>query len=119
MLKVLTMALCGLLAAPLAVAAMSQVEHGERGARDPFIPLVLPDGSFYFEEEVEMPEVSLEDFQLEGIVGDPSGGEAFALINGEVLREGEAIEGLQILEIRRDSVVLLTGQGEVVVQLVE
>ncbi|MBN1586002.1 MAG: hypothetical protein JW937_01060 [Candidatus Omnitrophica bacterium] len=89
--------------------------------RDPFIPIVLEDGSFYFEEEsIELlPDVKLEDIHLEGIVGDPQGGNAFVLINGEVLREGDSVHGFILSKIRSESVVLLTGRGEVVVQLVE
>ncbi|PIQ89011.1 MAG: hypothetical protein COV72_05050 [Candidatus Omnitrophica bacterium CG11_big_fil_rev_8_21_14_0_20_42_13] len=73
-----------------------------QGKRDPFIPLVTPEGLIRsFEDEADK-----SGFYLEGIIYDYSG-ESLAIINGEIVKKGEIVAGMEILDIEKDKVVVL------------
>lgn len=71
-------------------------QHGER--RDPFVPLVGPDG-------VLMKKIPTSDLIVEGIIYDPVEG-SMALINGELYKPGDSINQAVIIRIHKDSVIL-------------
>ena len=73
-----------------------------KGRRDPFVPLVLGEKRAYLGlESVEM----LDDVKLEGIVFDPFG-KSMAMLNGEVVEEGNKIHNIEIIKIYDDAIVI-------------
>ena len=86
--------------------------YDSKGRRDPFVPLVR-DGRL-----VGTPEggahVDMSKPVLYGIVWDP-GGHSFALINDQEAKVGDMVGGYQVIEIRKDAVVLSDEGGEPVV----
>ncbi len=97
-------ALCG---------AASAADYQPKGKRDPFVPLLLPDGRRINPPGAEDgSSEGLANRQLQGIVYDPSG-DSFVILGGKVLRERQELGGMKILEIGSDSVTILRdGQTE-------
>jgi hypothetical protein len=71
------------------------------GRRDPFVPLVTGDREavrgLYGVETVD-------DLTIEGIVSDAAKG-SVAIVNGEIVREGEVRANLKIIKIRSNGVL--------------
>jgi len=70
--------------------------------RDPFIPLVTPEG------RIIQPAVSYgdEDVRLEGLIYDENGS-SLAIVNGAVARIGDTVRGYRVIKIEKDKVVLM------------
>ncbi|MBN1794444.1 MAG: hypothetical protein JW844_05715 [Candidatus Omnitrophica bacterium] len=68
--------------------------------RDPFVPLLKPDGTP--NADVYGPG-SIEELNLEGIAWD-SGGEGIAIINGNLVKEGDKIGNITIVKITKEGV---------------
>ena len=75
---------------------------------DPFYPIISETGEFL--SKIEQQKSQTKKLLVEGIVWD-SGKNSIAIINGTVVRQGDKIEGYQVLEIRKDG-VLLERDGE-------
>lgn len=75
--------------------------YDAKNKRDPFIPLVTSDGRLLKLEQEETPELSLE-----GIIYDKSG-LSYAIINGEVRKIGDIVNGYQVLKIEENKVILI------------
>lgn len=71
-------------------------ESGNR--RDPFIPLVGPNG-------IAAQKIAQTNLHIEGIVIDPEGG-SLALIDGEFYKQGDSIGKATIISIFPDRVIL-------------
>lgn len=84
-------------------------KYDSEGQRDPFVPLVSK-GGMYVSDAYGIS--SIKDVRLEGIVWDEPGG-SIAIINGEIVKEGQEIGVLKVLKIERDAVVF-DADGEVV-----
>ncbi len=84
--------------------------YKNKGLRDPFIALVTIDGRILpgAREVTESTNV-----ELEGIIWDPNG-KSLAIINGKLVKEKQRIMNLQVLKIKKDS-VLLQKEGKVIV----
>lgn len=78
----------------------------KKNKRDPFLPLVTEDGKLL----QAFGAVALEDVYLEGIIWDPRG-DSIAIINGAIVKQGEALDDFKILKIEKDQVVLQTEEG--------
>jgi hypothetical protein len=74
--------------------------------RDPFSPKVGLRGT----------EIAVSDLKLEGILWK-QGRQSKAIINGEVISEGEAIGNLTVLSIEKESVVVTDGEKKYKLQL--
>lgn len=83
------------------LAANVRYDRGER--RDPFIPLVGPEGY------VDSRQFDTSDLIIEGIIHDPKG-ESLVLINGEFYKEGQDVKGANVISIFKDRVIL--GQSD-------
>lgn len=82
--------------------------YDSKGRRDPFVPLIGPDRvAVAGIEDV----TSIADVNLEGIAAGARGTKV-AIINGEMLREGERIGNLEMKKIRGTSVTLIIGGME-------
>lgn len=53
---------------------------------------------------------------VEGIVFDPRGG-SYAVIDGEIYREGDGVHGAKLIKIFSDRVILLEESEEIVIWL--
>ena len=77
--------------------------YDSKGKRDPFIPLVK--GTARSHTGLDNIE-SVDELVLEGILWDKSGG-SIAILNGVVLKEGDKVKNIQLLEIAPKGVFLL------------
>ena len=85
--------------------------YGESGRRDPMVPLVVASGA----KRKRRTYRSAPKLLLEGIVWSQD--VPIAVINGTVLKEHDLIEGVEVLQIRRDRVTLLYRSREFVLML--
>ncbi len=86
-------------------------EYQSRGKRDPFIPLLAADGQRFHPpglDEGVLAEASR--LSLQGIVFEP-GGESYALIDGQVVREGEAMGNITVIKVE-PNVVTIQKEGQ-------
>lgn len=70
--------------------------------RDPFIPLVTPDGRILKLKSEEQEE----GLAIEGIVYDKAG-LSYALVNGEPVKIGDRVGEYQVLKIQENSVIFV------------
>lgn len=89
------------------IADAAEIGYDKANRRDPFVPL---------KGGIEMGGSG--EWAIEGIVYDPGGG-SYAVIRGEIYREGEEIEGSKIVRIFPDRVILLQESREVTAWLRE
>ena len=92
---------------------LSPFVYDAKGHRDPFVPLVR-DGKL-----VNMPKGASLDASkpvLYGILWDPQG-PSMAMLNDAEVRVGDTIGIYEVLEIRKDAVVLSAGGEPLVLQL--
>jgi len=85
-----------------------------KGRRDPFEPLVK-DGRVV-RSVSSGPEVYGDQPILQGILWDSAGG-SIALLNDGEYKTGDEVSGYQVVEIRRDAVVLASGGKRTVLQI--
>lgn len=74
------------------VATANEFRYDSHGKRDPFV--IAPKGGGMAEKGIG----SLASVKLEGVIADPKGG-SFAVINGEVVRQGEKLGGVVVRKI--------------------
>ncbi|MFH1202619.1 MAG: hypothetical protein V1674_07065 [Candidatus Omnitrophota bacterium] len=76
--------------------------YDDKGLRDPFYPVVSPEGYLLVNLE---PATEMSDIKLEGIIYDPQG-VSFAIVNGTVVREFEMIGGFKLKTIEKNEITL-------------
>lgn len=87
------------------LALLSQLCFGiEKGKRNPFIPLVTPEGRLLQLEAEE--EGNEEELRLEGIMYD-KGGLSYAIVNAEVVKIGDWAGGYRVLRIEKNKVIFI------------
>ena len=101
--------------AAAAVLLAAAVGYAEESGRDPFIPLVNRDGRYL--AGVKTANTGIEGVVFEGVLQDPKG--SMAIINGEVVREGETIDGFLVKTISPERVVLKVGEKEYAIPLIQ
>ena len=79
--------------------------YDEQGRRDPFWPLVSPDGTIQKYET----DFLITDLNLEGIMAG-TGGENFAIINGLILRANDSIGQFVVDHIESNLIILKKGK---------
>ncbi len=94
-------------------ANMRDFTYQDKGNRDPFISLVTPDGRILPGARAVSETGNIE---LEGIIWDPSG-KSLAIINGKPVKEKQRIMGMQVLKIKKASVILQKGGKVMVINL--
>lgn len=82
--------------------AQEQFIYDAKGRRNPFIPLVTPDGRLL---ELE-PRKENADLFLEGIIYDEHG-ISYAIVNGEIVNVGDKVGEFQVLKIEKDKVIFI------------
>jgi len=95
----------------MAVSAIAEqgFEYDAKGTRDPFVPLVSKEGA-YVSDAYGIS--GIKDVRLEGVVWDEAK-TSVAIINGEIVEEGQEIGSVKVLKIERDGVIFDV-DGEVV-----
>ena len=84
--------------------------------RDPFIPLTDKDNPTQLRTVFTPPSLDLPvELKIKGILW--SGREFFAIINGEVRKKGDTIDGIMIKTIEKDRVVLRYLEKEYIIFL--
>ena len=94
------------------MAEAKEIRYDKGNRRDPFVPLIGPHA---FRGAAG---VGKEAFPLEGVVYDPKRG-SYAVIGGEIYREGESINGAKLIKVFQDRVILLQESSEIVIWLRE
>ena len=81
--------------------------YESKGKRNPFVPLLLPDGQRITPppDADEAGPAGLSSVALQGVVYDPSG-DSYVILSGQVLRENEEWEGIRILKIEANAVTI-------------
>ena len=85
--------------------------YSAKDRRDPFIPLVSKDGAYVSDA------YGIKDIRLEGIVWDQVKG-SVAIINGEIVREGEEVGPLKVLKIEETAVIFDLNGEKVRIELI-
>ncbi len=91
------------------------IKYEPVSARDPFIPLIGPDGQFNFGD---VSESIASNFSIEGIIYDPKG-QSVVIIGGEVYNAGDVVQQSTILSILKDRVLFIENDEEKTVWLRE
>ena len=86
--------------------AQQQFIYDAKGKRNPFIPLVTPDGRLLNLEQEEVKK----DLILEGIIYDKNG-LSYAVVNGEIVKIGDRVDVYQVLKIEKEKIILIK-EGE-------
>lgn len=94
-------------------AQEADFEYEDGGRRDPFLPLVDEKGRYIFDEYENF---TFGDLHLIGILWDPEGNSS-ALINDQIVREGESIYGFVVKQINKNSVTVSKDTQEYVMWL--
>ena len=77
--------------------------------RDPFVPLITPEGkrlNFVEEQHVDTGLEKLSRVTFQGIVMDESKG-SYAILNGHVVKEQEEIDGIKVIKIEPNIVTIV------------
>jgi len=86
----------------VAYGANTDFKYSAGGKRNPFIPLVTPDGRL---RNIQDEEVT-STVHLEGIIFDKNG-ISYAIVNGEVVKVGNKVGEYQILKIEEKKVTFI------------
>ncbi len=92
------------------VAEAGEIRYDTANRRDPFRPLVGP--------HALRKEGGKNSFAIEGIVFDQKKG-SYAVIGGEIFREGDSINEAQLIKIFPDRVIVNQQSEEIVIWLRE
>ena len=88
--------------------AQEEFLYDAKGKRDPFIPLVTPDGRLLKLEH----EGGVAGLSLEGIIYDKNG-TSCAIVNSEIIRIGDKVGEYQVLKIEEKKVIFIK-EGQIV-----
>ena len=97
-----------------AIYATSSFTYDSGSRRDPMVPLVDKNGVYIITSPQQ--QTSINDVYLQGITYDVSGG-SIAVINGELVKEGEQIGTLNVKKIGPDFVVIIIEDKEYVLNI--
>jgi len=105
---------CGLwLAACGYILAQGEFKYDAKGKRNPFIPLVTPDGRLISSLEKKEGAAGLS---LEGIIYD-KGGLSYVIVNGVVVKIGDKVGDYQVLRIEENKVTFIKDGEPLAVEL--
>jgi hypothetical protein len=94
--------------------AQGEFVYDAKGKRNPFIPLVTPEGRLL---KLDKPEAtSVEGLAVEGIIYDKFG-RSFAIVNTNVVGIGDIVGDYQVLKIQENKVIFIKGGEPLEVEL--
>jgi len=94
--------------------AQEAFTYDAKGKRDPFIPLVTPEGRLL---KLDREETSSGlGLLLEGIIYDEHG-LSYAIVNGEVVNIGDKVGDYQVLKIEKNKIIFIKGGQTTEIQL--
>lgn len=96
-----------------ASANVRDFTYQSKGNRDPFKSLVTKDGRILPGARTVS---ETGDVELEGIIWDPNG-RSMAIINGKLVKEKQRIMNMQVLKIKKASIILQKGGKVMVIKL--
>ena len=88
---------------PLAFA-QGEFIYDAKGKRNPFIPLVTPEGRLLKLDKQEA--TSVEGLAVEGIIYDKFG-RSFAIVNANVVGIGDLVGDYQVLKIQENKIIFI------------
>lgn len=88
--------------------------YDSNGKRNPFIPLVTPDGR-YQKLEAEETRANTE-LKLEGIIYDKYG-ISYAVVDGQVVKIGDTVSDYRVLQIGEKQVIFMREGQQITVEL--
>ena len=91
--------------------AQEESLYDSQGKRDPFIPLVTPDGRFQKLEAEEEPKKKETELKLNGIIYDKYG-ISYAIVNDMVVKIGDVVDDYKVLKIEEKKVSFIK-EGQV------
>ena len=94
--------------------AQDEFKYDAKGKRDPFIPLVTPDGRLVKLEKEE----SVVGLLVEGVIYDEHG-LSYAIVNGEVVGVSDKAGDYQVLKIEKNKVIFIKGGQTLEIELKE
>ncbi|TRZ96165.1 hypothetical protein D4R78_01550 [bacterium] len=103
-----------LLALPLSLPAKELAGYDAKSRRDPFIPLVTSDGRLLNLET----KADSSSLNLEGIIYD-SDDLSYAVVNGEVVKVGDEVNGYDVLKIEKNKVIFIKDSQPMEIELKE
>ncbi len=83
--------------------AREEFVYDPKGKRNPFMPLVAPDGRLLKLDEKEQEH---GDLVLEGIIYDKYG-QSCAIVSSRVVKIGDEVGGYQVLKIEKNKVIFV------------
>ena len=95
--------------------AQGEFIYNAKNKRNPFIPLVTPEGRLL---KLEQEEATAGPLLLEGIIYDKHG-LSYAIVNGEVKRIGDKVSDYQVLRIEKNRVIFIKDGQPLEVELKE
>lgn len=104
---ILVFAFC-LFGCGLTIYAQTEFTYDSKGKRNPFIPLVTPEGKLV---KLDSEEREASGMALEGIIYDKNG-ISYAILNGAVVKVGDMVNDSQVLKIEKNKVLLIKN-GEI------
>lgn len=84
--------------------AQEEFVYDSQGKRNPFMPLISPDGRFLRLDKEDTK--AKDDIMLEGIIYDKHG-RSYAIMNSLVVGVGDFVEGYQLYKIDQEKVSLI------------
>lgn len=94
--------------------AQQESKYDALGKRDPFIPLVTPDGRLLKLEEREGGNI----LSLEGVIYDKNG-LSYAIVNNGIVKIGDKVGDYQVLKIEKNRVIFVKDGEPTVVEFQE
>ena len=94
-----------MLPAFFSLAFAAEISYDSAGRRDPFIPLIGPNGV------LTQRAAAQSDLKIEGIIYDPPQG-SLVLVNGEFYKQGDVIGDAIVISIFQDRVILSQSDEE-------
>ncbi len=108
------LAVTALLLAAWTAAYCQDFVYDAGGRRNPFLPIVTPDGRF---QKLEHEDVKIEsELRLEGIMYD-NYGISYAVVDGMVVKVGDMVNGYQVVRIEEKEVVFMREGQEKILDL--
>jgi len=97
------------------VFAQGEFVYNSKGKRNPFIPLVTPEGRLL---KLDKQELSPGRLAIEGIIYDKFG-RSFAIVNTAVVGIGDLVGDYQVLKIQENKVIFIKDGIPLEVELIK